>query len=89
VLERLPRLYWLRADDRFRKHEDLFWSFGAPSLQPDFRIASVDEALGFAFEVEPRRAYELAGRRLPFGCHAWAKYDRAFWEPHLLPPSPA
>ena len=84
VLERLPRLYWLRADDRQRKHEDLFWSFGARELKPDFRIASVEEALRFAFEVDPRRAYELAGGTLPFGCHAWAKYDREFWEPYLL-----
>jgi hypothetical protein len=84
VLRRLPRLYWRRADERYRKHEDLFWSFGAPELVPDFRIATVEQALRFAFEVDPRRAFELAGRRLPFGCHAWAKYDRAFWEPYLL-----
>jgi hypothetical protein len=89
VLARLPRLHWLRADERQRKHEDLFWSFGAPALDPGFRVASVEEALRFAFEVEPRRAFELAGGRLPFGCHAWARYDRAFWEPHLLRPIPA
>ena len=41
-------------------------------------------ALAFAFEAEPRRCFERLGR-LPFGCHRWQKFDRAFWEPHLLP----
>jgi hypothetical protein len=78
---------WVKGKSRspFEKHEDLFWSFEAARYRPEFRIASVEEALGFAFEVEPRRAFELAGRRLPFGAHAWARYDRAFWEPYLLP----
>jgi uncharacterized protein DUF5672 len=77
---------WLagRSDSRFDTHEDLFWSFEAARFSPSFRVASVAEALEFAFEVEPRRAFELAGGKLPFGCHAWAKYDRVFWEPHLL-----
>ena len=73
-----------RADSRFEAHEDLFWSFEAKSFRPDFRIATVEEALRFAFEVEPHRAFELARGNLPFGAHAWAKYDRAFWEPQLL-----
>jgi len=89
VLERAGERYarrWVkgRTDSSFEAHEDLFWSFEAQGFLPEFRVASVDEALGFAFEVEPRRAFELAGRRLPFGAHAWAKYDRAFWEPYLL-----
>jgi hypothetical protein len=73
-----------RSDSRFEAHEDLFWSFDARRFVPEFRVASVEEALAFAFEVEPRRAFALAGERLPFGAHAWARYDRAFWEPHLL-----
>ncbi len=78
---------WLegKSDSPFRGHEDLFWSFEAQRFAPRFSIAPVAEALRFAFEVEPRRAFELAGGKLPFGCHAWARYDRAFWEPHLLP----
>lgn len=72
-----------KTESEFEAHEDLFWSFEARRFKPDFRIATVEEALGFAFEVEPRRAFELAGGRLPFGAHAWAKYDRAFWEPFL------
>ena len=72
------------ADPGERLNEDCFWSFRARRYHPGFKIASVEEALGFAFEVNPRRCYELNGRRLPFGCHAWNKYDREFWEPFLL-----
>jgi hypothetical protein len=73
-----------RGDSRFEAHEDLFWSFDAQRFVPEFRIATVEEALGFAFELAPRRAFDLAGGRLPFGAHAWARYDPEFWEPHLL-----
>jgi hypothetical protein len=34
--------------------------------------------------VAPRLCFELNGRKLPFGCHAWQRYDRGFWEPYLL-----
>lgn len=67
-----------------RLNEDCFWSFGAVKYYPGFRIASVADALRFAFEINPRRCYELNNRRLPFGCHAWNKYDRQFWEPFLI-----
>ena len=67
-----------------RLNEDCFWSFRARDYYPDFRIAPVKEALSFSFEMIPRRCFELNGKRLPFGCHAWSKYDREFWEPYLL-----
>ncbi len=69
---------------RIGDNEDIFWSFEAPEVDPDFRIAPVEEALTFAFELAPRTCFQLNGRRLPFGCHAWARYGRDFWEPHLL-----
>lgn len=72
------------VDPGDRLNEDCFWSFRARKYFPEFRIASVPEALRFSFEVAPRRCYELNRRQLPFGCHAWTKYDREFWEPFLL-----
>jgi hypothetical protein len=63
---------------------DYFWSDVAPRVLPDFRIATVEQGLAFAFEVAPTQCFELNHRRLPFGCHAWNRYDRAFWEPYLL-----
>jgi hypothetical protein len=66
------------------RNEDHFWSDRGRHYYPDFRIADFAAALQFGFEAAPRRCFELNGRQLPFGCHAWPKYDRAFWEPYLL-----
>jgi hypothetical protein len=65
-------------------NEDYFWSDQATHFYPEFKVASFQEGLRFAFEVAPRLCFELNGGRLPFGCHAWPRYDRAFWEPYLL-----
>jgi hypothetical protein len=64
--------------------EDRFISAEAKSYSPGFTFGSMDQALGFAFEREPRFCLEKAGGRMPFGAHAWGRYDRGFWEPHLL-----
>jgi hypothetical protein len=66
------------------RNNDAFWSDEAVKYLPDFRVASLEDGLRFAFEVAPRKCYEMNGGRLPFGCHAWARYDRKFWEPFLL-----
>jgi hypothetical protein len=87
VLKHLRTFNGVRWElDRFPKNEDRFWSDRAVHYDPDFRVAPVEEALRFAFEVAPRYCFERNGRRLPFGCHAWPVYDRTFWEPHLLRP---
>jgi hypothetical protein len=78
---------WLRGTNTSRtwgRNEDFFWSFEARRYYPQFAVATVEEALRFAFETSPRLCFELAGQKLPFGCHGWPKYDRNFWEPFLL-----
>ncbi len=72
----------LRTDGR--QNEDYFWADEAVRYCPEFKVASLDVGLRFAFEVAPRRCFELNNGTLPFGCHAWPRYDRAFWEPYLL-----
>ena len=66
------------------RNEDLFWSFEAAKYVPNFKVASVNDALQFAFEVNPKVCFKRNNECLPFGCHAWNKYDRDFWEPYLL-----
>lgn len=67
----------------YRLNEDHFWSSRACYFRPGFRIAPPEIALQFAFETAPAWCFERNGRRLPFGAHAWQKWDRRFWEPHL------
>ncbi len=64
-------------------HEDLFWSHEAKRFKPDFLIPTAAEAVKFAFECVPQYCFEANGNMLPFGCHAWSKFDRKFWEQHL------
>ena len=75
--------WWTRRKDG-TGNGDYFWSCQAAKYWPQFRVASVAQGLEFAFEVAPQMCFELNNRRLPFGSHAWARYDRGFWEPYLL-----
>ena len=70
--------------DRWQGSEELFLIKRASHYYPDYQVPSVAEALKFAFEILPRHCYELNHHELPFGCHAWERYDKSFWEPYLL-----
>lgn len=69
---------------RYGRNEELFWANRATHYYPEFRIAPIEIALQFAFECAPRLCFEKNDHNLPFGCHAWQKYDRSFWEPYLI-----
>lgn len=70
--------------DRWADPEEQFIVDRASYYYPDFSIAPLDVALQFGFECVPRYCYELNGNKLPFGCHAWERYDREFWEQFIL-----
>lgn len=67
----------------FARGEDNFWGLVVSRHLRWFHVASFDQAREFSFETQPRRLYKLNGERLPFGCHAWARYDLDFWRPHI------
>ncbi|QNE38416.1 hypothetical protein F1C16_02000 [Hymenobacter sp. NBH84] len=64
-------------------NEDLFFSNVAPTYANSFRVAPVEEALKFSFEVKPEVLFDLNGTKLPMGCHAWWRYNLAFWRPFI------
>ena len=66
------------------KNEDRFWGFEASQLVSKFHVPTPQEALGFSFECAPRYCFDENNSQLPFGCHAWARYDLEFWKPYLL-----
>lgn len=76
-------LAWNRPPLLPTSNEDVFWGVLVPAVCPFFRVPTPEHAIGFAFEVAPRHQYELNGRRLPFGCHAWERCDRSFWAEQL------
>ena len=61
------------------RNEDGFFSVEARKIDPAFRVAPHDIAMNFSFEQKPEKLYEMTGHKLPFGCHAWAKYNPKFW----------
>lgn len=60
--------------------EDLFFSV---LDSESFRVAPQNIALEFAFEMKVRECYAENGNKLPFGCHAWHRFDLAFWKPFI------
>ncbi len=65
-------------------NEDMLFSLHATRLfvlRPFMNLPQPQEALSFAFEQFPEHCYELNQHTLPFGCHAWEKYDLNFWRP--------
>ncbi len=64
--------------------EDLVWSKYISKTFSGFRIAPINEGIGFSFEVNPNLLYFKNNQKLPFGCHAWEKYEfNTFWVKHI------
>jgi Protein of unknown function (DUF5672) len=67
----------------FSGGEDIFWGEYINRNFDWFRVASFDEALKFSFEVNAAMLFKNNNSCLPFGCHAWWRYDFNFWLPHI------
>jgi hypothetical protein len=65
----------------YNENCDYFWSVIASKYHPNFNIAPYNRAVEFAWEVLPHRCLELSNGKLPFGIHAWAKYNLNFLKP--------
>lgn len=84
-LRRIPAfLQWLKETDlsvqsKTVNEDVLIAAYGPPVL----KIPPVEEALRFAFDMDPRNSFERNNRNLPFGCHAWQRIDMEFWRTHI------
>lgn len=65
--------------EAFHSNEDFFFS----AAGGDFKVAPLSTALAFCFETHVRKCFEMNDKRLPFGCHAWERYDYPFWKPYM------
>lgn len=84
VLTNKSHKRWLNAFPKdYPFNEDGFWSYEAPKYYSKFKVAPFKEALKFSFERFPKRCFEINNRKLPFGTHAWEKYDPIFWKKYL------
>jgi len=65
---------------KWEYYEDLYWSIAAPNLNPFYKVPAKKVAMAFSIESQPRVCYQLLKVQLPFGCHAWEKYEPDFWK---------
>lgn len=75
------RILRANLEEKISIAEDVFW---ASQSSDTFRIAPINIALQFSIEVNVRVGFKMNKNRLPFGCHAWEKYDFRFWEKYIL-----
>jgi len=68
--------------EKWTLNEDIFWTIVSCYLKY-FKMPSPQTALEFSFELMPRECFRENNYQLPFGCHAWEKYDIDFWKPIL------
>lgn len=71
------------ADGNYLYAEDVFWGCEVNRYYPYLKIPSYKEALGFSFDMNPSLSYELNNNKIPFGCHAWYRYEIEFWKPFI------
>lgn len=62
----------------YKLQEDMFFSYAEDQM---FKVAPIEIALRFSFETQVRKCFDLNEKNLPFGCHAWERYDIDFWRP--------
>lgn len=74
----------------YNGNEDVFMAHYMGALNPFMRIPDTKTALKFAFDAHPDIAFEMNGKNLPFGCHAWWRQDKGtydhnlnFWQNHI------
>jgi len=65
-------------------NEDLVICFLLPKFYKKLNIANPEISKYFSFEVMPKRLYRETNNSLPFGCHAWEKYDPEFWKEFII-----
>ena len=48
-----------------------------------FKLAPSDVAIKFSFELQPEVLFKMNNSELPFGCHAFQKYNWDFWKNYI------
>lgn len=75
------------AADRWTVNEDLFWALYMTARSWRFKIPHWKEAARFSFEEAPSEVSAATGVTVPFGCHAWQRWDPGYWR-DLIPTAP-
>lgn len=72
-----------KMSDYYNYNEDVFWAVEAEKVDKSFKRPAWQEALRFSFEKYPAWSYEYINGQLPFGCHAFEKFETDFWKKYI------
>ncbi|MDB5150050.1 MAG: hypothetical protein JWQ57_4070 [Mucilaginibacter sp.] len=67
------------AFNDYSDNEDIFWGMVVTGKFKYFKVPSMKTASQFSMEVNAEMLYHMNNDQLPFGCHAWEKYETNFW----------
>lgn len=67
------------AKGNWTSNEDSFFSYYGGREKSGFRVAPIDVAYRFSFEVHAMRGFRKNGGVLSFGCHGWNIYSADFY----------
>jgi len=59
--------------------EDQYFCLVVPKINLNFKLAPREVGIKFSFEENPDLMFKMNNNELPFGCHAWARYNKEFW----------
>ncbi len=64
-------------------NEDYYWTQTLAKCFNDYHVAPVEDASQFSFDANPSLLFSMNNNELPFGCHAWQRYEPSFWSKHI------
>ena len=65
-------------------NEDKFFAMQRYRRRKPLNVPNSDVAMFFSFEQMPSYLFEQTGNKLPFGCHAWERYEyETFWAKYI------
>jgi hypothetical protein len=82
---RLLRFLNSKISNWGNNNEDGFFKYWGNILYPLVKLPDDATALMFSVETSPRQSLQKLNYALPFGCHAFEKYDWQTWEPYIMP----
>lgn len=85
-LRKIKKCYWLvkllkkQISQWDTNNEDGFFKYWGNVLYPLFKLPPDDIALRFSIETQPKMSLRKLYGKLPFGCHAFEKYEWQIWK---------
>lgn len=65
------------------ENEDYYWTQILGKFFNNYKVAPIEKAIKFSFDVNPSLLFDMNNNELPFGCHAWGRYEPEFWSKYI------